>query len=397
MPKMPRAKLTKLVLTELAAVPAGAQEIQGTAILKSKVAAPSVVVELEKDPRDILKGKDLKGKDPKAQAPTAIEKRSALTTSVEGHTHLVYGIDDAMAGTTSWETLPNSSSYSGHCHPWVRSDDGKIVLGEALNHTHDIGAMSAAIAKSGAANSTQVSSLLQRDPTTEGTMSQAPDLSKQLADVTKRNEQLERIAKMSGVHKAHYDTLTADDASTFLAKTNAERDTILSDVAKRNEESNKVVYVSKSSGDVFRAKDDTRMVDMAKKMDEQFVALEKTKIRKQALETLGGMPGSDDAHDLIVGSLLKSGAKEEEIKAALEVLQGMKATSSIGKKAPGVNPGEDAPTASADEALEKLEKGLVAFAKSKNISNVWVEGLAAFVQTDEGAQLKRAYDETVNG
>jgi hypothetical protein len=385
---MPRAKLTKLILTELAAVPTGAQDIQGTAILKSK-----------------------------AKGPTSIAKRSALTSAQLGHTHVLYGIDDSMAGTTSYESTfvegaPNDR-YTGHCHPWVRAEDGSISIGEAMGHSHEVGVMSAPLAKAitvelqndsraltqaVVAKSTRSADVSQRESTPEGTMSNTPDLAKQLADVTKSNERLERIAKMSGAHKAHFDTLTGEDADTFLAKSNTDRETIVSEVAKRNEESNKVVYVSKSRGDVFRAKDDPRMVEMAKAMDEQFVTIEKANIRKQALEVLGGMPGSDDAHDLIVGAVLKSGAKKEEIDAALECLKGMKATSTIGKRAPGFG-GTDAEAGTeGGDALQKLENGLIAFAKAQNITkNVWTDGLDAFKKTTEGAALKRAYDESQAG
>jgi hypothetical protein len=367
---IPKAKLTKVIIDEVAGVPVGAQEIQGTAILKSK--------------------------DPHAKPPTAFEKRSALTTSTDGHTHLLYGLDDAMSGTTTWETMPNSSSYSGHSHPWVRDEQGKIVVGEAMGHTHEVGAMSAAIAKSGADKSTQAIAVPHGGPTTATPTEKTAMPTEQenkITDLTKRNERLERIAKMSGVQKAHFDTLTGDDADAFIAKSNTERDTILADVAKRNEEANKVVYVSKSTGDVYRAKDDTRLVDMAKRMDEQHVSIEKSNIRKRAVEVLGGMPGADEVHDLIIGSVLKSGAKQEEIDAAIECLKGMKSTSSVGKRAAGANPGND-PVAG--DPWDALQDGLSTFCKAKNIPDdkAWTEGLDAFAQTPEGAVLKRAYDES---
>jgi hypothetical protein len=48
------------------------------------------------------------------------------------------------------------------------------------------------------------------------------------------------------------------------------------------------------------------------------------------------------------------------------------------------------------EPYAALEKGLQAFAKANNITNPWTSpnGYAAFIQTDEGAALKRAYDES---
>jgi hypothetical protein len=65
--------------------------------------------------------------------------------------------------------------------------------------------------------------------------------------------------------------------------------------------------------------------------------------------------------------------------------------------AKGANPGKDPVTLDSDAALKALEKGLVSFAKANNIDNVWTVGLEKFKATDEGAALKRAYDESLNG
>ncbi|MBA3451492.1 MAG: hypothetical protein H0T42_00180 [Deltaproteobacteria bacterium] len=46
-----------------------------------------------------------------------------------------------------------------------------------------------------------------------------------------------------------------------------------------------------------------------------------------------------------------------------------------------------------DSPLEKLEKGLAAYCATNKIDKVWTLGLARFAATDEGAALKRAYDE----
>ena len=87
---MKRARITKMKLDELAAVDSGAQAIQGTVVLKRKVETPAGTPQQKPKPM------------------TTVEKRSALTTATLGHTHLVYGIDDSAAGTTSeW---PSSAS-----------------------------------------------------------------------------------------------------------------------------------------------------------------------------------------------------------------------------------------------------------------------------------------------
>src|SRR5690606_22980358 len=104
------------------------------------------------------------------------------------------------------------------------------------------------------------------------------------------------------------------------------------------------------------------------------------------------MPGDDETHDYIVASLRKGG---DPVKAekALETLRGMKASSAIGKNAPGAGGADPQPsTIDKQGAFDALEKGLLAFAKENNITkNVWTDGLAQFVKTEKGAALKRAY------
>ncbi len=377
---MPKAKLTKIILAELAAVPVGAQDAQGTAILKRK----------------------------EGKQPTEVRKQSAMTTAVQGHQHLLYAVDESQSGTTSYESsyavgLP-SDAYTGHCHPWIRNADGSIAIGESLGHSHDIGELSASLAAAGTveknatATGKSTRSPALHDAGTQTKESTMPNEHEtKIADLEKQVARLSKIAKLSGAHKAHFDTLAADEQDASLAKSASERDTVTTEVAKRHEEAEKVVYVSKSTGDVYKAKDDPRLVDMAKRMDEQAAAIEKSAIRKQALDVLGGTPGSDDAHDLIIRSLTKSGAKQEEIDAALAALKGMRESSTIGKRAPGFGGTEPQVAASEAEALEKYETGLKKFAVEKNIKNVWTDARAAFDQTDEGKALKRAYDDALNG
>lgn len=379
---MPRAKLTKLIITELAAVPLGAQEVQGTAILKRK-----------------------DGK------PTEIRKQSAMTTAVQGHQHLIYMVDESQSGSTSYESSYVEGQprdyYSNHCHPWIRNADGTIAIGESLGHSHAIGELSASLAKSStdekstpAAKSREVDAskstrsgamphggLVAATPTEKSTMDPKDQ------EIASLKKTLASVIALSSAEHAHYKTLSGDEQAAFLAKSATDRTAVVTEIAKRAEEADKVVYVSKSTGDVYKAKDDQRLVDMAKRMDEQAVSIEKAKIRKQATDVLGGMPGTEETHDLIVGSLVKSGAKQEEIDAALGTLTGMKNTSSIGKRAPGAGGQGDPQGGDASATLATFEKGLVTFAKSKNISNVWTDARAAYVQTDEGKQLWSAYED----
>ena len=66
---------------------------------------------------------------------TDFEKGSALTTAVDGHTHLL-----ALLGPPDGVELNSGdTSYGeeGHSHPWVRTEMG-IVIGEANGHRHEV-------------------------------------------------------------------------------------------------------------------------------------------------------------------------------------------------------------------------------------------------------------------
>lgn len=67
-------------------------------------------------------------------------KRVFLTTSTEGHAHLVdeQTFDGSFreGGETSWSQ--SEGEERGHSHPWVRNDDGSITIGEADGHTHEV-------------------------------------------------------------------------------------------------------------------------------------------------------------------------------------------------------------------------------------------------------------------
>jgi len=376
---LPKAKLTKLLIAELAAVPTGAQEAQGTAILKRKDAKP-----------------------------TEIRKQSAMTTATQGHQHLLYCVDESQSGSTSYESSyvdgsPNDC-YTGHCHPWIRNADGTITIGESLGHTHDVGALSASLAQSSTVEKTTIaekSGASAREKSTRTTVVSQPALtSTEKSTMDPKDQEIATLKKtlaaviaLSSAEHAHYKTLSGDEQAAFLAKSAADRGAIVADIAKRNEEADKVVYLAKS-GEVYKAKDDPRLVEMAKRLD-----AEADKVKKAAIVDLrkstfkNAAAGKDEVLDRFIE---KHMGDEEE----MTVLRAMVENSRIGKGASGFNGGADDVTEGDDagDAMEKLEKGLVAFCAEKKIEkNVWTDGLSAFVKTEKGAALKRAYEESRAG
>ena len=211
-----------------------------------------------------------------------------------------------------------------------------------------------------------------------------------IADLEKR---LASVTKLTTAEHALLKSLSGSDADAFLAKSSGDRAAQVAEIAKRAEEGDKVVYVSKSTGDVYKAKDDTRLVEMAKRMDAQAVEIKKAAIRKTAAEVLGDKaPGDNETHDFIIEQL-------GENEKAMACIKGLIEVSKLGKAAPGFNGGAANESGDTDDAMAKLEKGLTAFCKAQSIpvEKAWNVGLPAFTQTDEGKALKRAYDESLAG
>jgi len=369
-----------------------------------------------------------------------VAKQVILTDLVDGHQHGI-DLDDPADWcgdrlSTTWATSEGAEQQ--HCHVWTfDGQTGAVTIAADSGHTHDVyGVVPASVlavfalneqaeAKetatdvlervldgemAGAGVSVTVAARAPRSNSTPGTPirtvkahpekpmpneqdAKIADLTAKTTELSKRNGALSR---MSAVAFAVFKSLSTADADAFLEKTVAEQDAAAADIAKRNDEADKVVYLSKSTGDVFKAKDDPRLVEMAKRLDAEAEKVEKADIRKAAAELLGGMPGDDATHDLIVSALRKSGAKAEAIEEAFKTLKGMKATSTIGKRAPGITGDGKITGGTPNDALAALEAGLVEFGKSQNITKgLWTDGMAAFTQTEKGAALKRAYDESL--
>lgn len=334
------------------------------------------------------------------------------TDEVDGHQHQILCYED---GTFWVQHATSAGAEHSHSHGIVRGDDGTLAILADSGHAHVLAAGQPALVivpadaivvvqarapqsadSERAAKSTPLISPRSVSPTSkESTMPNELDtLNQTLLDITKRAERAERIAKMSGAHKAHFDSLTGDDAEAFLAKSTADRETIVKATSDREAALGELVYTS-LAGEVFTKRDDARLVAAVKRADDAERIRDEEQIAKRAQETLGQLAGSDAVHQLIVRAVLKSGAKKEDIDAALTAMKGWGADSRIGKRAPGVNPGAGPVAVDQGAAFAALSKGLATFAKTNSISDrsLWTDGLEAYVKTDEGAALKRAYDE----
>jgi len=296
---------------------------------------------------------------------------------------------------------------SSHTHSVVFEDGRPIILADS-GHTHELAEGQPGVAVV-PADAIVVVQERESDDEDEEVRARAAKSTRHNAsrkmDATNEAKTMKTIVLTEAQH-AHYSKLNGEAAEAFLAKSfderNAEIEKALAadPVVFKGEITG--IEVRKSHGEVAlklaqRAEENERkLAEQAEALRKRDEEIEKAAVRKLAADVLGGMPGDDETHDYIVASLRKGG---DPVKAekALETLRGMKASSAIGKNAPGAG-AADPRSSTIDKqcAFDALEKGLLAFAKENNITkNVWTDGLAQFAKTEKGAALKRAYDEAL--
>jgi hypothetical protein len=358
--KPKRRYMRSFKLNEISAVDQPAQEHALAAITKSTSIA------MRREPNVAIEG-----------LPFNIEKRSILTSAEAGHTHLIVGVDDVQAGTTSGERMSATGDYydSYHSHPWVKNTDGSITIGEAAGHMH--------AAMDGA----------------DDTGKRAPR--KETAMPTEKTENEKRLetelakfrvlAEMTDAQKAHYRTLTETDQASFVAKSATDRE---AEVAKAGEV-NKVVFTS-ADGTEYRAKDDPRLVKLAKERDEDRVRLAKReleleteRLEKRAATELPHLKGTVQVRAAMLKAV-EAIADEAVRKDALEALKG--ADHAYGEAMKNIgHGGNDIAT---NGALATFDKELGEFAKTASKSKE--AATSDFLATQRGAELyEKAYPRVV--
>lgn len=252
-----------------------------------------------------------------SQTDEEFAKGSALTTSMDGHSHrfALLGPPDGVelnSGDTSYE--------NGHSHPWIRLEDGTIVVGETNSHRHDV----AEIGKQDFSNKEDDIMSKEDDKNT-------PD--EQVANLTKRNDELEASlvetnarADMNDVQKSYFDGLDPqldDDKRIEFIKADTNRRQIIIDAVTAKD---KVIYKS-DDGSEYRESDDPRLVkqarrndDLAKKLVESNDKVEKADLRKRAETDLAHMPGTVETRMEMLKAV--DGIEDDEAReAALESLK----------------------------------------------------------------------------
>lgn len=263
--------------------------------------------------------RDGEGDTKMTKQETDVLKRLKLTSSVDGHSHLIN--DTEEGGETSW-TKAEGAEY-GHSHPWVKNDDGSITIGEAEGHTHDVldttfKSIHSEESEGGTGDGTNsntaesLGSNTKESPMTEKTAVAEIEALKSDLAVAKA------YGSLTDAEKTYHASLSDDDKKSFLAKSADQRK---DDIAKAAS-SDAVVYKS-AEGVEYRKSDDPRLVALAKSADENSKIAkaereqrENAEFAKRANEELKHLPG-EEAHKV---ALLKSveGIADADTKAKVK-------------------------------------------------------------------------------
>lgn len=340
-------------------------------------------------------------------APVRKLRASLVTDVIDGHQHQVCVWDN---GEMYVQSATMEGAAESHSHGIVRGENGALTILIDSGHSHSIVdgpsvvvvAPTDVVVVQASAKSTHQKNRPIVGSHTETNMSNT-DADKTIADLTKRAQRLESIVKLAPDARAYFDTLADGGAQDdYLAKPAAEK----SAIAKAAREADETVeyggqVISKTANPGMFAIAKQAKADAEKNAAEiakRDLEIEKADITKRTKETFGQLAGPDEVREYIFRSVVKGGGTAEQVGAAIQAMKGWAAETNVGKPAAGASGSSDA-VVTKMSAFASLEKGLLAFCKTSGIAHTsaWTVGLDKFKATDEGAALKRAYDEAVAG
>lgn len=362
-------------LHEISAVTAPAQEGARMVLMKSadapadsRAAHP---VERKDGPLDLAK----LSADQKAEL--IMKGRLLLTEPYEGHCHLVDvgpWAQERGGGTT--DSCLDDGNY--HSHPYVIGSDGTITIGMAKGHTHTV--MSLAKVKAAA---------LAASP---GETQKGEDMDQ------KEVAKLRALADMNDAQKAHFSTLGAADQEAFVAMTPDQRTAAVAAAVSKAAGDNPVIYKARNGAE-YRAKDDPRLVQMAKDRDADLAAADVAKaaqIEAEAAQLADSWHFiSKSREEKIADAKAILSASPEAKKAALDSIAAVAKSveplfKGIGTQAGGYNTGAAGgafgKSAAQVEAEDELTKMADKYATKHNVTKA--VAMDAILDTPNGA---RAY------
>ena len=287
----------------------------------------------------------------RAESPEEFAKASALTTEVNGHTHLIalHGPPDGVemnAGHTGY--------VDSHSHPWIRNANGDIIIGAARGmdgraHTHEISIMSKTASDSGTIETDRSKAVADETEKTAQTVE----------DLTKKLEKANKIAALNDAEKAHYNTLDDAGKDEFLAKSADQRKEALETIEKAKTEADPVVYktmdgieLRKSAGEALVAM--AKSNDALRKQNDELVEkAANAEFEKRADAELSHTPGTVQER----AAMLKAIEAIEDKGAREASLNALKAGNSAIKGAfSTVGVSRNPEVSTAEDSLESLAK-----------------------------------------
>lgn len=290
-------------------------------------------------------------KDKKAPFSKSVK----MTTAHNGHQHIVdttgYDGEYLHGGTTDWSRAEGEEM--GHNPPWLRDENGGVVIGEALGHIHSIAdvnksaqetfngekVMASRIKKSLLATAALTALAIQKfDDTADWGVEEASDIrksavdhniegllpdtgllskaadnddddeeagkKKKMAEMDEKLKKMEAIANLSTVEKAHYDALDETGQNKFLKADKSDR----SGMIEKASGDDPVVFTA-LDGTEFRKSDDIRVVELAKRLDQKEQELAKAAVQtrdrniEKRSDEFSNLPGKSEIKKGMIGAI----------------------------------------------------------------------------------------------
>lgn len=333
--------------------------------------------------------------------PTQIQKRAALTTSVEGHAHSLITSDstsDLVAGQTSFEV--SDGDEFGHSHSWIINEAGTMVIGMANGHTHELdqlskkGTVSNEPVPTGSAVDNPVGNTAadQLGDSSEDIMSKQgtqaagkePDAvtQEQLDEVTKRAERAESIAKMNSEQRAYFDALSPENQDEFL--TSEDKDGIV----KNAKDADPVVHTDLDGNEIRKSEGPT-VLRLAKSNDElrkqaakHEAIAKRADFAKRADSELGHLTGDDDAKADLLEAVETIPSEKRE--AVMAILKSKDAGMAKAFQVVGVTGDNNEEGVDANAKIEEIAKGL----RKEQPKLTPEQAYVAALDTPEGRELQ---------
>jgi hypothetical protein len=303
----------------------------------------------------------------KKRAPSdKVQKGSLFTDEVSGHAHKICVYEDGSL-YVEWATM--EGAQQGHSHGIVRGEDGTLTILADSGHTHELAAGQPGLVIVPADTLVVVQARAPKAPNSDDNGSTAPAAAAALANKSTQTptpaegKDTMKLVILTEAQHAHYSKLAAADAEAFIAKSSAERDAVLAEIAKADP----VVFKGELTGfEVRKSQGDfaLKLAESAEKSAKQAkdalaaaeiekAAREATELKKRAAETMPHLAGSDDVHCAILKAV--ESIADEKLRG--EALTALKAANDAAKSrsvAKGVNPGADPVEQTASEKLDEI-------------------------------------------